>query len=161
MNELKISKWHKELEIYKSFRSTFILEGNINDVQQWVDEEKNSFSTMPLEIYMDTYLQKSGYEYVVFYNRIDGFYSKREDVSDIFKELLGEEKKLDGNINEASSTIRELVNNKKDNCAIIINYASILLSNASNLSEGEMEALGKLFLASRECKKNGNKQNRR
>lgn len=159
MNRLKIPKWHKELDIYKSFRSTFIIEGNTNDLQQWIEEDGETFYSMSLEDYIDDYLRRNGYDNIIFYNRIDRFYMKTGDVNSVVRELIGKDIKCDMTINEAASVIRALIKNKKKNCAVVINYASILLSSVSNLSEGEVEALGKLYLASAECLKKNDKRN--
>ena len=160
MGNLELPKWHKELDIYRSFRTTFIVEGNVHDLQQYIDVEKNTFLQMPLENYLNRYLEQAcGYENVFFYNRIDGFYCLGKSDLNAIKEITGKNVDKCMSLGEAAGIIRQLMENKKQSCAVIIDYASLLLTRVTDLSEGELETMGKLFLASNKCESVGNLHN--
>ena len=160
MGNLELPKWHKELDIYRSFRTTFIVEGNVHDQQQYIDVKKNTFLRKSLEEYFDKYLREvCKYENVFFYNRIDGFYCFGKSKLDVITKLTG--KSLDNclTLGDAAGIIRQIMENKCQSSAVIIDYASLLLTRVTDLSEGELETMGKLFMASNKCESVGNLHN--
>ena len=79
MNKLKVSRWHQELEQFLDIKSTFILEGNIYDMQTYpnkVDNGETRWDLMLLDNYIFHYLKDAGYQNIVFYNHLDGFYNE-------------------------------------------------------------------------------------
>lgn len=64
-----ILKWHQELDLFYRLKSLIIMEGNINDKFMYPGEY-----SMSLIDYLATYLHRKGYEYVVGYDHVKGFY---------------------------------------------------------------------------------------
>lgn len=151
---MKLPKWHREIDIYRAFRTTFIVEGNVRDQQNWVLEDHSNFLLKSLDQYLDKYLKQSGYDEVIFYNRIDGFYDSAH--RNICEELSKYEKfacrdSKDMTVGQAASLVRKIVRNETIPCAVVIDYASLLVRKPNDLSDNEMETIGKLFMASSEC----------
>ena len=72
-----LPKWHLELDRFRAFKTTFILEGNIFDLHGYPQEKNGAINWIPcsLDQYLNWYLTNCGYSTVVFYNHIDGFYN--------------------------------------------------------------------------------------
>ena len=72
-----LPKWHLELDRFRAFKTTFILEGNIFDLHGYPQEKDGTVNWIPcsLDQYLSWYLTGCGYSTVVFYNHIDGFYN--------------------------------------------------------------------------------------
>jgi len=76
---MKLSKWHQELDQFIEIKSTFLMEGNIYDMQTYptkTEEEAIRWDLVFLDNYVYHYLKDVGYVNVVFYNHIDGFYNE-------------------------------------------------------------------------------------
>ena len=74
---LEWPKWRQDLEVYQNLKSAFIMQGNVHDLQVWVDEQAQCCSPKTLNNYMYDFLKAKGYDIVVFYNKIDGFFNLR------------------------------------------------------------------------------------
>lgn len=76
MNKI-LPKWHLELDRFRAFKTTFILEGNIFDLHGYPQEKEGHINWIPcsLDQYLNWYLTGCGYSTIVFYNHIDGFYN--------------------------------------------------------------------------------------
>ena len=76
---MRLSKWHQELDQFIEIKSTFLMEGNIYDMQTYPTKTENEeirWDLMFLDNYVYHYLKDMGYENIVFYNHIDGFYNE-------------------------------------------------------------------------------------
>lgn len=94
-------KWQTEIDLYRQFNTTLILEGNVNDKQLYFNKDKNEKIILSLEAYLDKYLRSLGYEIVIFFNQVEGFYSVCGDSKakqknyDSFFEVVGKYKKIE------------------------------------------------------------------
>lgn len=70
---MQAEKWQKDLAVYRNINTTFIIEGNVHDLQPFLYEDDGSCEPVSLSLYLHRYLSAVGYDPVVFYNRIDGF----------------------------------------------------------------------------------------
>lgn len=70
---IQAEKWQKDLAVYRSINTTFIIEGNVHDLQPFLYEDDGSCEPVSLSLYLHRYLSAVGYDPIVFYNRIDGF----------------------------------------------------------------------------------------
>ena len=68
-------KWRQDLEVYQNLKNAFIIQGNIHDLQVWVDKETQRCCPKTLNDYLYDFLKEKGYDIVVFFNKIDGFYA--------------------------------------------------------------------------------------
>lgn len=103
----KKPKWQKEIESFKGIKSTFIIEGNINDIYSYYDE-KNQLNHYPLDsLLMKLFkIEEKGedgreLEYnFVFCNPVLGFYDKKSSVSkkssvpEILKDFFDEDNNI-------------------------------------------------------------------
>jgi len=152
------SNWHRELECFKAIKSTFILEGNIYDIYPFPEETQQGEHYMYVELdeYIYRLLKNDGYENVVYYNLLDGFFNKFSSGDTGAFRLLSEGKFQKGqNINnqrslqsrqpdciiakpdEAGRIIRTVLSNNQSSVAIILQYASRYIQNPENLDEIE------------------------
>lgn len=145
----QIEKWQKDLEVYRSVHTCFIIEGNVHDYQPWVDEEDGSCGPVGLHSYLHRYLTSVGYDTVIFYNRIDGFFNKsnREMQNRFFADagIGGNVEKID----EATRAIRTVLGGKDHPTAVILDLANTLSPAPDSLSEEEIEYFTRLMLATR------------
>lgn len=142
---IPVEKWQRDLQVYQSVNSTFILEGNVHDQQPWVYEDDGTCDTFDLPSFLRRYLADEGYSVVALYNRIDGFYSVTgltcEDSCAFEKNC---------SIDQATITVRTEMQNASQSTAIVLNLANTLCRSATNPSETEVENFSRLLLASQE-----------
>ena len=72
---LERSKWQKELVVFSRLMSTIVLTGNINDQHPIINEKEqriNGFCS--LEMYAAQTCKSMGYQAVLCYSPVDGFY---------------------------------------------------------------------------------------
>ena len=150
MSKLKIPKWQTDLSIYKSFKTTFIIDGNINDMQVYINESGESYQLYSTGQYLYNFLVDAGYDAVAFYNRVDGFYNQynSEHIKKLGEFIKGDEVELDC----ATKTIRQILDNAAYPSAVVVDLASMLTSEPDRLSEDEMNYMSRLFLSSVSCK---------
>ena len=154
---MKISKWHQELDQFLDIKSTFILEGNIYDIQTYPTNLENGeirWDLMLLDNYIYHYLKDAGYVNVVFYNHIDGFYNEfskaeLESFCEIAKigKPSGENDNVKIDMCEAADVIRSVNQNKETLNAIVLMMASRYVLSADNISENERDFYTKLMVS--------------
>ena len=150
---LRLPKWHKELDTYRSFCTTFIIEGNVHDLQAMINVDTDQYRRVSLKQYLKVYFSEKGYKYVGFYNRIEGF-ADYEELQNTFRGVIKsdlkcmekDEKSL--TVDEAITIIRKASENTAVPCVFVIDLAFFLHSDPSRLEENEIEKWGTLFLTS-------------
>ncbi len=153
-------KWHKDLEIHQNMMTSFIVEGNVHDLQAWVYPQDNISELVSLNEYLYRYLDESGYDIIVFYNKIDGFYNPFSKNSvkkflDVAKTALENCRTL----NNATVAMRSALESTDESVAIVFDIANTSISSPEILSESELEYLTRLFLASKKRKQSVSKKN--
>lgn len=143
-------KWQKDLAVYRDINTTFIIEGNVHDLQPWVYEDDGTYEPVTLSLYLQRYLSGEGYDPIVFYNRIDGFYNPYSlAMSATFYREVSSDEKSSKSISVATELIRKTMMNTVRPTAIIIELANTITASPDNLSDEEIEYFTKLLLASR------------
>ena len=75
-----LPKWHRELDIFNKIKPIIILEGNVLDSYQYpLDGSIPKGSVLRLEQYLHYYFKDAGYQDIVFFDGIRGFYNTCED----------------------------------------------------------------------------------
>lgn len=145
---LEWPKWKKDLDVFHNMKNAFLIEGNVHDLQPWINEEEQSCSTKSLNEFLYEYLKKIGYDVVVFYNRIDGFFNKESEneLKEFFR--LSASKNGCCDLETASAAIRIATENPNVSVAVIFDLANIAVIS-SQVSEVESEVLARLLLASK------------
>ena len=147
---IQAEKWQKDLAVYQDINTTFIIEGNVHDLQPWIYEDDGTCEPIPLSMYLQRYLSEEGYDPIVFYNRIDGFsnpYSMNM-ISTFYRETSSDEKSSK-DIGSATELVRKAMSSTIRPTAIIIDLANTIASSPDNLSEEEIEHFTRLMLASK------------
>ncbi|MGN0805051.1 MAG: AAA family ATPase [Candidatus Coproplasma sp.] len=157
-------KWQDEIELYADFRTTFIMEGEIFDKQPTAED--GEFMLVSLDQYLHDKLTSMGYECIVFFNHVDGFYNNihhkdRDPIKDFQKIIKNVQKDTsdstiqlntearNSKFGDATEKIRlAMRNNDSQPIAIICNMASRYITNATHLAQDEQYFYSELFLAS-------------
>ena len=147
---IKSEKWQKDLSVYQDINTTFIIEGNVHDLQPWVYEDDGVCEPINLALYLHRYLSQEGYDPVIFYNRIDGFHNPfSSDMVTTFYRSLNTDDKSCRSIEAATEAIRTTMLNTIRPTAAIIDMANTITTAPDHLSEIEAEHFSRLMLASK------------
>ena len=165
----KKPKWQKEIESFKGIKSTFIIEGNINDIYPYYDE-KNQLNYYNLDSLLTKLFKieekaedDKELEYnFVFCNPVLGFYNKKSSVSEILKDFDKSNNifKNDGkqnykvdDIEKLSVIIKEALTVKKEKpLTIVMNFAARYISSPTSFDSCENNMFINLFEASMNAK---------
>lgn len=147
---IQAEKWQKDLAVYQDINTTFIVEGNVHDLQPWIYEDDGTCEPVALSLYLQRYLTEEGYDPVVFYNRIDGFSNpySLDMVSTFYREVSSDEKSSHS-ISAATELIRKTMSNTVRPTAVVVDLANTIAASPDNLSDEEIEYFTRLMLASR------------
>ena len=142
-----LEKWQKDLQVYSGINTTFIIEGNVHDLQTWI-YEAGGCESVSLSEYLQRYLKELGYDPIVFFNRVDGFSNpfSSEMVPTFFRETDSDEKKSKS-IENATELIRKSMANTNRASAMIVNLANTIVMSPDSLNDEEMEYYSRLMLA--------------
>ena len=156
-----IAKWHREIEIFDKIKPIIILEGNVLDKFQYpIDGSMPKGSILGLAEYLHYHFKDSGYNNIVFYDSIRGFYNNFEDgYIQRFAQLVK------GNVEDthiradfkgrngtASTLIREAMTQNKEATVVVMDFASRYISSPTNMEQSEIDAFTVLLQASMESK---------
>jgi DNA polymerase III delta prime subunit len=148
-----ISKWHRELGIFNRIKPLIIMEGNVLDVYQYpLSGSIPKGSILRLPDYLHYFFKDSGYQTIVFYDNIRGFYNSCEkDQIDGFANLV--KAKAEGGAistafkDRASTIVRAALAQNQTATAIIMNLASRYIISPDNIDQGEVNSFTNLLLA--------------
>ena len=149
------TRWCDEIETYRTIKSAFVIEGEILDLQMWTGDAGFHNLTL-LDNYLFMYLSDVGYKHVIFYNRVDGFYSNVDDSCESLGEYLRISHTTQGkdgkapSISAAMNSVRNAMRNTEASCAVILNLSSLLATSPEHMAHSELECFATLLLAMRE-----------
>lgn len=147
---MKGEKWQRDLAVYRDINTSFIVEGNVHDLQPWIYEDDGSCEPVNLSLFLHRYLSECGYDPVVFYNRVDGFYNPYSlDMVDTFYREVGSDAKNSKSIDVATENIRKCLSGTIRPSAIVIDLANTIATSPDNLSDEEVEYYTRLMLATK------------
>ena len=166
----KKPKWQKEIESFKGIKSTFIIEGNINDIYPYYDEKDQlnyyNLDSLLIKLFKIEELTveaviKLEYNFV-FCNPVLGFYNKKSSVPEILKDFDeannifkndGRESYKVDDIEKLSVIIKEALTVKKEKpITIVMNFAARYISSPTSLDSCENNMFINLFEASMNAK---------
>ena len=166
----KKPKWQKEIESFKGIKSTFIIEGNINDIYPYYDEKDQlnyyNLDSLLIKLFKIEELTveavtKLEYNFV-FCNPVLGFYNKKSSVPEILKDFDetnnifkndGRESYKVDDIEKLSVIIKEALTTKKEKpITIVMNFAARYISSPTSLDSCENNMFINLFEASMNAK---------
>ena len=161
-------KWQKELESFKGIKSTFIIEGNINDLYPFYENGKIvnyiELDWLLMKIFKDFFEneneEKIKYDFV-FCNPVLGFYNRsiKDNVADILKKydnsknsIFSSRENLNYKINDIekfSEIVKNVVMAKGENpVAVVVNFAARYISSPNSLETSENNMFINLLEAS-------------
>ena len=165
-------KWQKELESFKGIKSTFIIEGNINDLYPFYENGKIvnyiELDWLLMKIFKDFFEnenknkneEKFKYDFV-FCNPVLGFYNRsiKDNVADILKKydnsknsIFSSRENLNYKINDIekfSEIVKNVVMAKGENpVAVVVNFAARYISSPNSLETSENNMFINLLEAS-------------
>lgn len=154
MSEIFYTKWHREMDIFYKVKPIMILEGNILDQFQYPTDQ----SVVDLTRYLKLFLQDKGYETIVAFNDIEGFYHPDDDkeVLERFHKLTGCQTPIRNNRIQvpfagrdltAPVLVQNLLRQNDSPSAVIMNFASRYITSPENLSKEELDSYTNLLLA--------------
>ncbi len=147
---IQAEKWQKDLAVYQDINTTFIIEGNVHDLQPWMYEDDGTCEPVALSLYLHRYLSETGYDPVIFYNRIDGFSNPySSDMTSTFFRGVDFDEKTSKSISVATELIRKTMMNTIRPSAIVVDMANTIISSPDNLSDDEIEYFTRLMLGSK------------
>lgn len=154
-------KWQKELDIFDRIKPIVILEGNVLDKYQYSgDDGMQQGSILRLTEYLHYHLKNEGYQNIVFYDSIRGFYNNCEEgYIQKFAQLV-QANVADGCISAefrgrnatAARLTRTAITQNQEATTIIMDFASRYITSPDNMEQSEVDSFTVLMQASLEGK---------
>ena len=153
-----IPKWHKELELFTKVKPLIILEGNVLDSYQYPKDG----SIVRLAQYLNYFFKDAGYQNVIFYDNLRGFYNTFEvGAIENFGKLVNDKvdsgfikSKFSGTGRTAPNIIRDALTQNKSSTAIIMDFASRYIITPEHMEQPAVDSFTILLQASLETLKN-------
>ena len=151
-------KWHKELELFTKVKPLIILEGNVLDSYQYPKDG----SIVRLAQYLNYFFKDVGYQNVIFYDNLRGFYNGFEvGTIENFGKLVKADVdsgfikgKFSGAGRTAPNIIRDALTQNKSSTAIVMDFASRYIITPEHMEQPAVDSFTVLLQASLETLKN-------
>ena len=157
-----IPKWHRELGIFSKIKPLIILEGNVLDSYQYPQEGSTpKGSILRLPDYLHFYFKDMGYQNIVFYDSLRGFYNTCEDGYLAKFAKLAECSVSQGSIRAefkggrsdgAACIARKTLSQNKEATVIVMDFASRYITSPDNMDQSEVDSFTVLLQASLDAK---------
>lgn len=156
-----IPKWHRELDIFNKIKPMIILEGNVLDKYQYpLEGSIKKGSILRLVEYLHYYFKDEGYQNIIFYDSIRGFYNNCEDgYLQKFEKLTGTHAdgqyiraEFKGRNGVAANYVRTAITQNQEATVVIMDFASRYIASPSNMEQPEIDGFTVLLQASLEGK---------
>ena len=143
---IKNPRWREEIDNYSSIKSAFVIEGNISDLQMYSSADFGLELTN-LDDYLYVFLLGAGYQNIVFYNRVDGFYNNMDPQQAMdFGQLADIDTGANSvSIASACSALRMVMRQTERSVAVVMNLASLLTAGPDRMDEEEGRRLRRDF----------------
>ena len=156
--EKYIPKWHRELELFTKVKPLIILEGNVLDSYQYPKDG----GIVRLPQYLNYFFKDAGYQNVIFYDNLRGFYNSFESGAvENFGKLVNAEvsdgfikSKFSGSGKIAPTLIRDALTQNKISTAVVMDFASRYITTPENMEQTAVDSFTILLQASLETLKN-------
>lgn len=154
-------KWQKELDIFDRIKPIVILEGNVLDKYQYSgDDGMQQGSILRLTEYLHYHLKNEGYQNIVFYDSIRGFYNNCEEgyiqkFAQLVQASVAEgciSAEFRGRNATAARLTRTAITQNKEATAVIMDFASRYITSPDNMEQSEVDSFTVLMQASLEGK---------
>ncbi len=156
-----IPKWQRELEIFDKIKPIIILDGNVLDKYQYPgDENMQSGSILRLAEYLHFFFKNAGYQDIVFYDSIRGFYNNSEEgyIQNFAKLIHANVSNnsiaadFKGRNAVAAGIVREAVVQNQEAAVVVMDFVSRYITSPDNMEQSEVDSFTVLMQASLEGK---------
>jgi len=156
-----IPKWHRELDIFNKIKPMIILEGNVLDKFQYpLEGSIQKGSILRLVEYLHYYFKDAGYQNIIFYDSIRGFYNNCEEgYLQNFERLTSTNAEngyiraeFKGRNGVAANHVRTAITQGKEATVVVMDFASRYIASPSNMEQSEIDGFTVLLQASLEGK---------
>ena len=149
-------KWHREFCIFSRVKPMLIVEGNVLDVYQYPG---NGY-ILRLPEYLNDLLSELGYQTIVFYDGMQGFYHPMDARHvERFAAMTGTAARdggiaceFRGRVNSASAMARTAMAQSNQATAVVMNLASRYIVSPDHLQQSEVDGFTNLLLASMDAR---------
>ena len=155
------ARWHRELEIFCRIKPLIVLENNVLDMFQYPRESTIAKgSILSLTSYLHYFFKDMGYQQIMLYDHIQGFYNTCEaGYTERFSQLVS--KPATGNAIPAPfksgrgvpapAIIRQALAQREQSAVIIMNFASRCITAADRMDQSEIDSFMQLEQAGLEA----------
>lgn len=156
-----VPKWHRELDIFNKIKPMIILEGNVLDKFQYpLEGSIQKGSILRLVEYLHYYFKDAGYQNIIFYDSIRGFYNNCEEgYLQNFERLTSTNAEngyiraeFKGRNGVAANHVRTAITQGKEATVVVMDFASRYIASPSNMEQSEIDGFTVLLQASLEGK---------
>lgn len=152
------TKWHNEIALFSQIKPILILEGNVLDTYQYPVTNE----IFNINQYLYKFYQEMGYQNIVFYDNLDGFYNDLDgEHVERFSKLVNRpichkdtEKVIEANFrdNSASEAIRLALTQNKQATVIIMGQASRYIISPTQVMLDDVNAFASIIKSSMNAK---------
>ena len=159
----QIAKWHKELGIFSRIKPLILLEGNVLDSYRYPEEGSTpKGSILRLPQYLHFFFKDMGYENIVFYDSLRGFYNNCEEgylerfaeltESTVSKGSIRADFKNAARNDGAAAIVRRSICQSEQSTVIVMDFASRYITSPDRMDQCEVDSFTVLLQASLEAK---------
>ena len=155
-----LPKWHRELDIFHKIKPIVILEGNVLDSYQYpLEGSIPKGSVLRLEQYLHYYFKDTGYQNIVFFDGIRGFYNNCEEnhlrnFADLTSASVSDQRiaaDFKGRNATAPNLIRTAMSQNQEATVVILNFASRYITSPTHMDQSEIDSYTVLLQSSMEA----------
>ncbi len=156
-----LPKWHRELDIFSKIKPILILEGNVLDSYQYPTEGSvPKGSVLRLEQYLHYYFKDAGYQAIVFYDSIRGFYNHCDQghlrsFADLVSGSISDQHiyaDFKGRNSTATTMIRTALTQNDEATVVVMNFASRYITSPAHMDQSEIDSFTVLQQSSLDAK---------
>lgn len=143
-----IPKWHREVEIFRKIKPVLILEGNVLDNYLYpIEGSIEKGSIVRLTDYLHYYFKDQGYQNIVFYDSIKGFYNHSEEgylenfarLVDVPVDNNAVRAEFKGKVGSAPTMIRTAMEQSEQPTVVVLDFSSRYITDPVNLDQAETD----------------------
>lgn len=154
-------RWHRELEIFCRIKPIIVLENNVLDMFQYPqDGAVVKGAILPLTAYLHYFLKDMGYQQIMLYDHLRGFYNDCEaGYTERFARMLGLTAAgnaipapfKSGRGVSAPAIVRQAIGQREQSTAVIMNFASRYIAASDRMDQSEIDSFMQLEQAGLEA----------
>ena len=142
--------WTRELDIFSKIKPLIVLEGNVLDLYHSFADD----SIVDLQQYLHFYFKEQGYDNIVFYDSVRGFYNRCEPYENYlqkFAELVGFEVEENSpaierrfDKKEAVADVEKALSSSASPTVVVMDFASRYISDPQHLDQRNVDCYSML-----------------